>query len=185
MCFTAENSISQDFFTARARLAGAIESLPRRTTGGFGTHSFQDDGLAFKARPRRRPAARPRWRGPGASHPSTRKLRPTHSAHRVGQRWAEAQRCCLSRVPAPGSPLLDLGSDGRRPWCRGTTPQTVRKNESTSWEKRQLPAPRLLPPPPITARLPRAANRTRLFRRGAASPPGTAAPPTHRVLLSL
>nr|XP_035921284.1 uncharacterized protein LOC118518532 [Halichoerus grypus] len=48
---------------------------------------------------------------------------------------------------------------------------SVQKNESTSWEKRQLPAPRLLPPPPITGRLPRAANRTWLFLRAAASPP--------------
>lgn len=51
MYFTAENSVSQDFFTARARLAGAIESLPRRTPGGFGTQSFQDDGTRLQSPP--------------------------------------------------------------------------------------------------------------------------------------
>ena len=115
-----EKSISEDIFTARARLPGTIELSPR-TPVILGTHSFRDDGFTCKARPLR-PATRPRQGGPGISHPGTRNLMPTHSERWVGQQWAEAQQCCLSR--APGSPLLGLGSNGRRPGSRGATPQT-------------------------------------------------------------
>lgn len=115
-----ENSISEDIFTARARLPGTIELSPR-TPVILGTHSFRDDGFTCKARPLPL-ATRPRQGGPGISHPGTRNLMPTHSERWVGQQWAEAQQCCLSR--APGSPLLGLGSNGRRPGSGGATPQT-------------------------------------------------------------
>jgi len=108
-----ENSISQDFFTARA---GAIESSPRRTLRVFGTHSFQDDRFACKARPRQAPTARS-WHTPHHRHPETQ-------AHSLCARGRTAAGGGAAVLPFPGSRTRSA-SAGSGAW---RTSSPVRRN---------------------------------------------------------
>lgn len=153
-CFPGDHCISQDIFTARARLAGATVPSPRTAPGNtLDARSFLGDGFTSqhcKARPR--PASRcpAQWRRSWAnSHPGTRNLTPTHSARRVEQGRAKARWCCLSRahrVASAGSGAWRASSRVRPgpsadSWAGKRKYQAVEKAEPTA------PPP---PPPPIT-----------------------------------
>lgn len=147
-CFPGDNCISQDIFTARARMEGATMPSPRpapgipwtRVLSGLTGSPLSTAKIVLALRP----AALPNGAGsgriptpaPGTSRPLT--LRAGWS--REGRRHGGA--ASLGRT---GSPQPGLGSEGRRPGCDQALLQILeQENESTRLLKRESQPPRLL-----------------------------------------
>lgn len=134
--FLAKNSILQHIFTARARQAGVTRPSPRTAPGILGTRSFWDDGFTSQhCKPvlTRVRLPGPLNAGPGAPHPGTRNLTPTHSARPIRQ--AGRGR---GATASPGR----SGRLGSVPGVRGVVPGSSRDSLETVLRKAKVPAGR-------------------------------------------